>query len=451
MLKQISLRILRFQSIMVRPMKRSKIMDSMGSSIENNAIEKLSHVALSEEQVNLKNDALKFVEDRLENYDGKPSMFVIQGDAGTGKSVILNVLFNEIQRRAKSNDCMNDVLTDTDNFLVVNHPEMLKLYHRISKPFPYISKSALERPTSLINRLEKSKLKADVVIVDEAHLLATSKDAFKRFYGENHLQELMKLAKVLLVVYDDKQSLRMGSYWDENTSDGSTLSGFFEILPTENKQWRNLQQQFRVVAENDTLEWIEALSTEGRILDFPKSVRSGKSSFDFRIWDDCSEMYSALRELNGKIGQCRMLATYDFPYRLDGKDYFVTCGDNFKVRWDRYAPRAVLPWSERPDTFEEVGSVYTIQGFDLNYAGVILGRCVDYDSETDSIKLIPSLYDDHAGFTKKKNINEVNDVKEKIIMNSINVLLTRGVKGLYIYAYNPNLRRRLRECVEKSL
>lgn len=143
--------------------------------------------------------------------------------------------------------------------------------------------------------------------------------------------------------------------------------------------------------------------------------------------------------------QCRLLATYDFPYRLDGKDYFVTCGDNFKVRWDRYTPRAVLPWSERADTIDEVGSVYTIQGFDLNYAGVILGRSIGYDAKNDSIMLKPEMYDDHAGFTKKRNIKDAALVERKIIMNSLNVLLTRGVKGLYVYAWDPELRKRLAE------
>lgn len=424
------------------PKKMTRVVERTTGS---KAIDKLSKIELSDEQLQLKSNVFDFIKRKLEDYTGKPSMFVIEGDAGTGKSVILNSLFNDLQKQALLSPA-NNILKGTSNYLIVNHPEMLKLYHQISRSFPYIKKSSLERPTSLINSLTKRKTFCDVVIIDEAHLLATSKDAFKKFYGENHLKDLMALAKVLVVVFDSKQSLRMGSYWDETVGNGSTLKSFYESLTPENRNWYQLKQQFRVVANDDTLEWIEKLSTEGRILPFPNSAKTGNSPFDFKIWDDCGEMYNKLRELNEEYGQCRILATYDFPYRLDGKDYFVNCGDNFKVRWDRYAPKALLPWSEREDTFEEVGSVYTIQGFDLNWAGVILGRSIGYDAQTDSIKLKPEYYDDHAGFTKKKNIKDVEKVKHKIIMNSINVLLTRGVKGLYIYAWDSELRERLNRC-----
>lgn len=438
---------------MTRTFKRAKKNVEIRLDTGSAAMDKLSHVKLSQEQLDLKSKILKFIDDKLTSFDGAPAMFVIQGDAGTGKSVVLNALFNEIQRLAKTSSTSDNddsasknTLHGTSNYLVVNHPEMLKLYHRISKSFPYIPKSSLERPTSLINNLTKTKSMADVVIIDEAHLLSTSKDAFKRFYGENHLRDLMSLAKVLVIVFDDKQSLRMGSYWTENSPDGASLSHYYKDIPDDRKDWFFLKQQFRVVCDQDMLQWIEKLSTTGEILPFPKSIASGNSKFDFKIWDDCGAMYEAIKQKDQELGQCRVLATYDFPYRLDGKDYFVTCGDNFKVRWDRYTPREITPWSERDDTIDEVGSVYTIQGFDLNYAGVILGRSVVYDRKTDSIKLKPELYDDHAGFTKKKNIKNVDTVKHKIIMNSINVLLTRGVRGLYIYAWDPELRERLAKC-----
>ncbi|CCD25446.1 uncharacterized protein NDAI_0F01270 [Naumovozyma dairenensis CBS 421] len=425
-------------------------------SKESIAMNKLGRIKLSDEQQRLRDRILEFSRKNLGSFndDKKPAIFVIEGDAGTGKSVILNSLFNEIQRLSVSSLDNEDVLVGTNNYLIVNHPEMLKLYHRICHQFSYIKKSSLERPTTLVNTLQKTNSMADIIIIDEAHLLSTAKDAWKRFYGENHLSDLIKLGKVLVVVYDDKQALRMGSYWDENAKDdGASLKWFYDQFLSDKKEWYNLKQQFRVAAPEDVLDWIDKISIQGIIPEYPKSCllkeEEGKRqydslNFDFKIWEDCGEMYEALRVKNEEMGQCRMLSTYDFPYRLDGKDYFVTCGDNFKVRWDRYAPREQLPWSER-ETFDEVGSVYTIQGFDLNYAGVILGKSVSYDKANNCIKLLPEFYDDHAGFTKKKNIKNADSVKQKIIMNSINVLLTRGVKGLYVYAYDPELRRILLE------
>lgn len=411
------------------------------------AMNSLSSVKLSQEQQRLRDTVLEFVRKAVSDYEPAkgPAMFVIQGDAGTGKSVVLNSLFNEMQR-VSSEGADTDSLSGTNNYLVVNHPEMLKLYLRICRSFPFISRTSLERPTSLINRLHKEKALADIVIVDEAHLLSTSKDAYKRFYGENHLEDLMGIAKALVIVYDTKQSLRMGSYWEDGDTNGASLAHFYERVPPEMRGWHTLQEQFRVVAPDDVLDWISEISTVGTIPPYPKSAlpgNKGSNGFEFKIWEDIGAMYAKLRELNDEYGQCRMLCTYDFPYRLDGKDYFVTCGDNFKVRWDRYKPKIQIPWSERADTIDEVGSVYTIQGFDLNYAGVILGRSVKYDKVNDAIRLDIKLYDDRAGFTTKKNIKNPDDVKQKIIMNSINVLLTRGVKGLYVYAWDKELRERL--------
>lgn len=432
--------------------------------VESKAMNHLNNVTLSIEQLKLKNKILNFCTEQLSLQDkinsnkkngstansklkienNLPSMFVIQGDAGTGKSVVLNSLFNEIQKLSNTDYGEDSRLHDTENYLVVNHPEMLKLYHRISKKFPYIKKASLERPTSLINACIKQKKKIDIVVIDEGHLLATSKDAFKKFYGNNHLEELMALAKILVIVYDDKQSLRMGSYWDDSDlKNGANLISIYDKINNNQKNWYHLKEQFRVVAPPDVLSWIDEISISGKIPKFPKSIQDNKHDFDFKIWKDCGEMYDAIKQMNDRHGQCRILSTYDFPYRLDGKDYFVTCGDNFKLRWDRYQPRSVLPWSERADSIDEVGSVYTVQGFDLNYAGVILGRSVGYDPANDCIKLMPELYDDNAGFTKKKNISQPEQVKHKIIMNSINVLLTRGVKGLYVYAYDDALRERL--------
>src|SRR5690606_959312 len=93
-------------------------------------------------------------------------------------------------------------------------------------------------------------------------------------------------------------------------------------------------------------------------------------------------------------------------------------------------------WAEEKDTINEVGSIYTIQGFDLNYAGVILGPSVTYDKEINKIKIDHTKYKDSEAFRKRTDLSdkETDEVKEKIILNSINILMKRGIHGLYIYA-----------------
>ena len=114
--------------------------------VKSIAMDKLSNVKLSEEQQQLRGRILEFIRQNLASYQkgGKPGMFVVQGDAGTGKSVILNSLFNDVQKLANNNPDTTDILKGTRNYLIVNHPEMLKLYHRMSTNYTYINKASLE-------------------------------------------------------------------------------------------------------------------------------------------------------------------------------------------------------------------------------------------------------------------------------------------------------------------
>ncbi|GME72797.1 unnamed protein product [[Candida] boidinii] len=436
---------------------------------DKNAIERLSKVELTKDQIELKSRIFKFIRGNLKiiNQQGDGhSSFIIQGDPGTGKSVILNSLFNDIQRISKSmisqgDGDKEDILVGTNNYLLVNHPEMLKLYRRVCRSYPYIKMKELERPTSLINKFGKLKTKADIVIIDEAHLLATNKDGYKRFYGNNHLEEIMKVSKITVIVYDDRQSLRMGNYWSHDGVNGDSIERI--LSNTVNKEYGYLNNQFRIKCEKDVLEWINEITTSQKInslprLDLIKREMGDENAFEFKIWDNAGEMYQYILNKDSKYGKCRIISTYDFPYKLNNgkkedddkdKDWYVSCGDKdpsgFRLRWDRYIPEIQLPWSERPDTIEEVGSVYTVQGFDLNYAAVILGPCIGYDPITESITVDPKLYEDSAGFKKCGNITQPDSVKERIILNSINVLLTRGVSGLSIYAYDWKLRKKLME------
>lgn len=137
-----------------------------------------------------------------------------------------------------------------------------------------------------------------------------------------------------------------------------------------------------------------------------------------------------------------MLATYDYPYTLDGKDHFITEG-RFHLRWDRSLPQEPLAWAERPDTIEEVGSVYTVQGFDLNYAGVILGPSVGWDEASQRIRIDTGRYEDRAAFAGQQGLDDPEQIRQAIMLNAINVLMTRPTRGLYLYASDPALRRQL--------
>lgn len=116
--------------------------------MENEAVQKLSpvNVKLTEEQDRLVDEALNFTAENMEK--GQKAVFVITGDAGTGKSVVLNHLFYKIQcgRQEKKSPFYH-----TDNYFLVNHPKILKVYRSIADNFHELLKKNYIRPTSFIN------------------------------------------------------------------------------------------------------------------------------------------------------------------------------------------------------------------------------------------------------------------------------------------------------------
>lgn len=104
-------------------------------------------------------------------------------------------------------------------------------------------------------------------------------------------------------------------------------------------------------------------------------------------------------------------------------------------------------WAEQEHTIGEVGSTFTIQGFDLNYAGVILGESVKY--RDGKIVYDPSKTS-NSKVTMKKTLSDGSkqNFAEELLKHEVRVLMTRGVNGLYIYACNPKLREALKKAEE---
>src|SRR5699024_11843572 len=100
----------------------------------------------------------------------KPSVYFIKGEAGTGKSVVLSSTFNTIQDLSYTKD-END-LQGTENYLLVNHEEMIKTYKAISDSLPNLKKKNFIKPTPFITAYNKVKINTDINLINEAlHLL----------------------------------------------------------------------------------------------------------------------------------------------------------------------------------------------------------------------------------------------------------------------------------------
>ena len=109
-----------------------------------------------------------------------------------------------------------------------------------------------------------------------------------------------------------------------------------------------------------------------------------------------------------------------------------------------------LSWIEQSQTIHEIGSTFTVQGFDLNYVGVIIGPSVKY-RDGKIIFDISESKNKSAVQNRKLESGEMINYGETLLRNELNVLLTRGVNGLYVYAVDEELQQALKMRQNKML
>lgn len=398
--------------------------------MSNAAVDKISPLLpLTTEQSELVERLLAFATTHIQT-DG-PAVFTIYGDAGTGKSVVLAHLFNQLQTLARTHP--TNPLTGTENYFLVNHPEILKVYREIAGQQPHLFKKDFQRPTSLINQINQGKRHADVLVIDEAHLLLSQADHYNNFYGTNQLTSLMATARVIIVVFDETQVLRMKSYWTE-----SRLEHLLASVPHNSYR---LTHQFRMQASDELVSWINDF-THQRLHPLPAT---DGTQYDLRVFNDAELMRQAIVQRNREVGLSRIVSTSGYPSTLDGGKHFITEG-RFHLPWDQYN-YTNTPWAELPQTIDEVGSIYTCQGFDLNYVGLILGPPITLD-EHQHLQIRLDRYTDVEAFKRRDDLTDpqkLTQIKQQLVLNSINVLMKRGVKGLYIFAHDQRLRHYLQQ------
>lgn len=403
---------------------------SVLNQLTNKATEKLSPFkTLTTEQENLVNSITEFAAKHLKN--NFPAIYTIYGDAGTGKSVVLSNLFERFQQSARQNP--TSPFFKTKNYFLVNHPEILKVYREIAGPIKGLYKKDFTRPTSLINQLDKNQQNIDIAVIDEAHLLLSKADHYNNFYHDNQLVEIINRAKVVVLVFDQYQVLRMKSLW--------TPKRLEKITHQYPHQEYHLRHQFRMTASDQLIDWFNHFTDRYELTVIPKNSRQ---NYDFRIYDDAEKMRQAIVKRNDEVGLSRILSTSGYPSTLDGGKHYIKEGQ-FKLPWDQYN-YTVTPWAELPQTINEVGSIYTCQGFDLNYTGIIIGPPISQILGTKKLQINLDKYTDSEAFKKRDDLTDPQEIKaleERMIMNSLNVLFKRGVYGTYIYAHDPLLRNSL--------
>ena len=387
--------------------------------------------------------------------DREHQLILVRGDAGTGKTVLMSSIFYDMLSKTKEeNDDESSTSSKLSSAIIVNHNEQLTVYEEIVKKLDLQenNESMVFNPTHFINLFKNNKKKKiyDVVFVDEAHLLLTENN--QAFSGNNQLKEIMKYSKVIVAMFDEKQIMNAQQYLSKEE-----IENYISIAK-ENKSYIELRQQMRIIANKQITNWISNIYKKGVITKLPKK----RNGYDIKIFDSPKELEKAIKAKasNKDTILSRMIASYDWYYTTEqvpknDKYWCVEIG-TWRKPWNREIARHEsksfnrklkgLSWAEQPHTIDEVGSTYTIQGFDLNYAGVILGPSIKY--QQGKIVFCPTESKNNKA-KRKRTLSDgsLKSFGEEFIKNELNVLLTRGVNGLYIYACDDELRKKLKEVI----
>jgi DUF2075 family protein len=238
---------------------------------------------------------------------------------------------------------------------------------------------------------------------------------------------------MLILFYDDKQSVKESDVRKED---------FDKIFSTSDTVRFNLSTQLRVKGGNEYIEFAHNLFTNN-----PSKYRL-TTGYDLKVFDDCHEMFEKIKEKNIEYqGLCRMLSGLSFYWRKKARDKTTTV---YKQDYDFEIDGYHYCWNDdfnatnfitKDESLDKIGCIYTAQGHDLNYAGVIFGKDITYNPNTKRIEYHVDEFID---------TNSRSNDKNKTIQNIINaylVLLTRGMYGTYIYAVDKNLRDYIKSLI----
>ncbi|MFC8502485.1 DNA/RNA helicase domain-containing protein [Pedococcus sp. NPDC057267] len=356
---------------------------------------------------------------------------IVSGGPGSGKSVIALSLLGELSRQGRS------VLhaTGSRSFTQTLRKVAGKRAPRVQKMFQYFNSFIAAEPNDL-----------DALILDEAHRIRdTSASRWTRAEhrtGKPQVEELLDAARVPVFLLDEFQVVRPGEQGTVEDIEKHAANHGIEVVKID------LDAQFRCGGSEEYVLWAKRLLglEPGGPMEW-----TGDPHFDVEVVDSPYEMEAYLAtKLEGGYS-ARMAAGYCWPWsdpRPDGTLVpDVQVGDWAKpwnLKGERSvggAPAAAL-WATDPAGFGQVGCVYTAQGFEYDYSGVILGPDLVW-REDRWIPVRAANCDPDF-----KNRTKVSDVDfDRLVRNVYKVLLTRGMRGVTLFSTDPETQEFLRGLV----
>ena len=459
----------KFRTIWNKLRKLGVVKNSI-EDIENSELYKYSpYKSLGSEQFHAEMEILQALEEYKDDENG--CRIIVTGGAGTGKTILaiyLMKLFADINGKGIDDPDADDYLDE--DLEVVYAAERVDGIKKIGIVFPQkslrtslkdvfkgiksLNPAMVLDTTDVVKNYLETGEKYDLLIVDEAHRLKCRNKGHLSFYGKfdqcnrdlgldkmtgTELDWIYKCSRNQIIFRDDLQTIRP---CDIDAAD------FREI--TENRYPGTVVRQ--------------ALSTQWRCLggngyiDYLREIMSGTAkkyrkveNYDFKLYNDVGKMVADIKKLDADLGLCRTAAGYAWEWKTNPKSkkfkgkknlYDIIIGDN-KFRWNSTYDN----WITSKNAVNEIGCIHTVQGYDLNYLGVIIGEDIKYDPAKHEIYADKNCYFDQQG---KSGVADDPDALREYLSNIYITLMTRGIRGTYVYVCDPELRKYMAQFIDKA-
>lgn len=361
----------------------------------------------------------------------KKTVIIVNGGPGTGKSVVAINLLAELSRLGKNAQYATGSKAFTES---------------LRKSLGQTAKSQVKYFNSY-TKADKNSI--DVLVADESHRIRlNSNNRFTKSEFRSTLpqiEELINVARVPVFFIDDRQNVRPGEIGSSNY-----IRENAQRLGCKLDEY-NLAIQFRCQGSDTFVQWVN--NTFGIKKTAQAIWNTSNTDFDFAIANSPNELYQKIKEKNdNESNSARLVAGFCWPWsepKEDGtlvKD--VVIGD-FAMTWEgketgRKLASSVPPaslWPYDPRSVDQIGSIYTIQGFEFDYVGVIIGKDIIYNFDTNQWEGHPENSADSA--VKRDKVKFLDMVK-----NTYRVLLSRALKGCYVYFVDKETEKFVRSRME---
>ena len=422
----------------------NKIVSKSLEEIENSELFKYSpYKSLNEDQYN---SVLEIIEALTEK---KSNKIFIKGSAGTGKTILatylIKLLGSDVSNTNMDDFSDNEIqeinliraykekYPEAEIGFVVAMSSLRKTLQNVFRKIPDLKSSMIISPSDTF------KKKYDLLIVDEAHRLRQYKNigwmgVFKKNNRKLGLDDtgteldwIIANSKNQIFFYDSAQSVKPSDI---------PSSHFNKLLSESNTIEIELKSQMRSNGGNDYITFVDDLLNVKR----ENKNFYNPEKYDIVVFDSMKDLYQQLSIKEEKYSLCRLVAGYSWPWASQKDKNAIDIEiDGVELQWNK----TDKDWINSENSFNEVGCIHTTQGYDLNYTGVIFGEEISFNKVTNQIEIDKSKYFDKNG---KRGLDDIEELKEYII-NIYKTIMYRGIRGVYIYACDKNLRAYFKEHI----